>query len=159
MKYVTLVKSLQRIAAVTGLVVSVTVGGVMAGAFFVSPLAATTPWVLPAVAVVAIIAVMAMLTVWLEPSAALATVRIGGTQSVRERPIVATPTIASPSSFTLPGFSMGGKVDRTPKHVQALAAAGTTLTEIARRTRLPVDAVSLLLSISAAPRQLQPPTA
>jgi hypothetical protein len=159
MKRVEHAAQVKRIAAVTGLVLSVTVGGVMAGAFIVSPLAAAKPWVLPAVAVVAIIAVMAMLTVWLEPSAAPATVRIGSKPSGRERDVVATTSIPSPSSFTLPAFSLGGKVDRTPKHVHALAAAGTTLTEIARRTRLPVDAVSLLLSISAAPRQLQPPTA
>lgn len=124
-------KPLGRAAAVTALVLAVTAGGVMAGAFFVSPLAASIPWVLPAVAVVAIVAVMAMITVWMEPATKGATVRI----------------------------AKASAGDRTPKHVQALAAAGTTLTEIARRTRLPVDAVSMLLSISTASRQLQPPTA
>lgn len=153
-------KHLGRIAAVTGLVLSVTVGGVMAGAFFVSPLAATIPWVLPAVAVVAIIAVMAMLTVWLEPATKGAAVRIGKSSASEREAVAGAPgmSYATPS-FSMPSFSLGGKVDRTPKGVQALAAAGTTLTDIARRTRLPVDAVSLLLSISAASRQLQPPTA
>jgi hypothetical protein len=152
---------MKRLAAVTGLVLAVTVGGVMAGAFLVSPLAATIPWVLPAAAVLALVAVVAMLTVWMEPAAKGAAVRIGSTPAQAGRPVRMHAATAphGASSFALPGFSLGGKIDRTPKHVQALAAAGTTLVEIARRTRLPVDAVSLLLSISTASRQLQPPTA
>ena len=49
--------------------------------------------------------------------------------------------------------------DRTPRAVQALAASGTSPSEISWRTGLPVDAIALLLAISTVPRQLQPPTA
>ncbi|WP_310572180.1 hypothetical protein [Gemmatimonas sp.] len=42
----------------------------------------------------------------------------------------------------------GGKSSRTPRAVAALAAAGADPTEIAWKTGLPVDAVSMLLEIS-----------
>ena len=42
----------------------------------------------------------------------------------------------------------GGKASRTPRAVAALAAAGAAPTEIAWKTGLPVDAVSMLLEIS-----------
>ena len=55
-------------------------------------------------------------------------------------------------------FSLGTLVGRltglpgrpTPKSVQALAAAGTPATEIARRMGIPVDAVRMLLQLGAA---------
>ncbi|MEN9510134.1 MAG: hypothetical protein RLZZ621_2697 [Gemmatimonadota bacterium] len=55
-------------------------------------------------------------------------------------------------------FSIGTIVDRlagrparpTPQSVQALAAAGTPATEIARRMGLPVDAVRMLLQLGPA---------
>jgi hypothetical protein len=52
-----------------------------------------------------------------------------------------------------------GRADRTPRAVEALAQQGAGPTEIAWRTGLPVDAVSLLLAMSTASRQLRPPTA
>jgi hypothetical protein len=42
----------------------------------------------------------------------------------------------------------GGKATRTPRAVAALAAAGAAPIEIAWKTGLPVDAVSMLLEIS-----------
>lgn len=42
----------------------------------------------------------------------------------------------------------GSRSSKTPKAVQALAAAGTTPTEIAWKTGLPLDAVSMLLEIN-----------
>ncbi len=55
----------------------------------------------------------------------------------------------------------GGRVTgrSTPRAVQALADAGTELSEIARRTGLSLDAVAMLLSIGSGSRQLRPPTA
>ena len=167
---------MKRILAVTGLVLAVTIGGVMAGALLVSPLAASKPWVIPTVAGIALVAVMAMLMVWMQPVTSGPAVRIGGRMPSPSRPATShasrpsgahafahavappLPSLPSLSSFA-PRFSLGGKPDRTPKAVHALAAAGTTLTEIARRTGLPVDAVTLVLAISTASRQLQPPTA
>lgn len=49
---------------------------------------------------------------------------------------------------------------RTPKAVAALAEAGKSPADIARRTGLPLDAVAMLISMgSFGARQLQPPTA
>lgn len=64
------------------------------------------------------------------------------------------------SVAALPVKLVPGKGSRTPKAVAALAEAGTTPADIARRTGLPHDAVSMLLSLgSFGARQLQPPTA
>lgn len=61
---------------------------------------------------------------------------------------------------SLPTKLVPGKGNRTPKAVAALAEAGTTPADIARRTGLPLDAVAMLLSLgSFGARQLQPPTA
>ncbi len=48
---------------------------------------------------------------------------------------------------------------QTPRAVEALAASGATTSDIAWKTGLPIDAVRLLLAISAGTRQLQPPAA
>lgn len=53
----------------------------------------------------------------------------------------------------------GSRDSRTPKAVEALAASGASTSDIAWRTGLPIDAVNLLLAISSGSRQLQPPTA
>lgn len=52
-----------------------------------------------------------------------------------------------------------GKRQRTPRAVEALAATGASNSDIAWRTGLPIDAIQVLLAISTATRQLQPPTA
>ena len=54
---------------------------------------------------------------------------------------------------------VAGNRQRTPRAVEAMAATGASTPDIAWRTGLPIDAVQLLLAISSAPRQLQPPTA
>lgn len=64
------------------------------------------------------------------------------------------------STALLPSKLVAGKGSRTPKAVVALAEAGTSQADIARRTGLPLDAVAMLLSLgSFGGRQLQPPTA
>ena len=56
--------------------------------------------------------------------------------------------------------SAASRTSRTPKAVVALAESGASATDIARRTRMPLDAVSMCLSMgSMGGRQLQPPTA
>ena len=123
---------MKRAIRVIGLTFAVTVGGLMAGAFLVSPLAAETPWVKPAALAFAAISVVAALVTWLKPAR------------------TAVPlTVVAPA----------GSSPRTPNAVQALAARGTNAIEIARQTRMPIDAVSLLLAISTVSRQLQPPAA
>lgn len=56
------------------------------------------------------------------------------------------PMSATPPTITL----RSGKAGRTPRTVQALAAAGAAPTEIAWKTGLPLDAVSMLLEIQGA---------
>ena len=51
------------------------------------------------------------------------------------------------------------KKHRTPKAVEALAAAGASTADIAWKTGLPIDAVKLLLAISSGPRHVHPDTA
>jgi hypothetical protein len=68
---------------------------------------------------------------------------------------------AVPSTRTAPTNStrLAPKKHRTPKAVEALAAAGASTADIAWKTGLPVDAVKLLLAISSGPRQVHPDTA
>lgn len=63
-----------------------------------------------------------------------------------------------PTSVRSPGRVASNR-QRTPRAVEAMAATGASTPDIAWRTGLPIDAVQLLLAISSAPRQLQPPTA
>jgi gas vesicle protein len=72
---------------------------------------------------------------------------------------VATPRVRLRSTPKPAGRPMGRTDHRTPKAVEALAASGASTADIAQRTGLPIDAVSLLLSISTGSRQVQPPSA
>lgn len=57
--------------------------------------------------------------------------------------------IPRPSTASAPPSSLrGGRSTKTPKAVRALAAAGAAPTEIAWKTGLPLDAVSMLLEIN-----------
>lgn len=129
------------------LVVAVMTGGLMAGAFLVSPLASELPWVQPATLALAAAAVMYALVSWLKPARVAMPF-----PSLAAAGATATPATASRTSHT-------PHTPRTPNAVQALAARGTNAIEIARQTRMPIDAVSLLLAVSAGSRQLQPPAA
>lgn len=152
-------RGLLRVLGLGLLMLGVTVGGVMAGALFTSPAATSMPWLRPAVAVGAALVAIVALVAWLKParpaasSAANATPAKPAVKSARSASAFLMPTLSMPS------ISLGGKADRTPRTVQALAAAGTAPTEISWRTGLPLDAVALLLAMSTASRQLQPPTA
>jgi hypothetical protein len=63
---------------------------------------------------------------------------------------------SSPPTVTLRRGTAGKTVSRTPRAVETLAAAGAAPTDIAWQTGLPVDAVSMVLTIARG-RQLQPP--
>ena len=88
---------------------------------------------------------------------------------LRRNPTQQTPVAITqnlpPATFALARLTpkssprVGDKRQRTPRAVEALAATGASTSDIAWRTGLPIDAVQLLLAISSAPRQLQPPTA
>jgi hypothetical protein len=121
---------MKRALRMLGLTLAVTAGGLMVGAFLVSPLASETPWMQPALLAFAAIAVMSALVAWLKPAR------------------VATP---------LSGYTTSPGGARTPNTVHAMAASGSNAIEIARQTRMPIDAVALLLAMSTISRQLQPP--
>lgn len=57
--------------------------------------------------------------------------------------------IARPATAAPPAITLRSRTSKTPKTVQALAAAGAAPTEIAWKTGLPLDAVSMLLEINA----------
>ena len=147
--------AVKQVLLVTALVVGVTVGGVAAGAFLVSPrmkaLVAATKGAITSerLAVGAGVLLLGFLLTVLTPriTRALRKLRARGRRGSTPRTVVALPEPAV------------GRSDRTPRAVQALAQQGARPTEIAWRTGLPVDAVSLLLAMSTASRQLQPPTA
>lgn len=61
----------------------------------------------------------------------------------------ATLSAAHRTAATAPTIKLGGRSSRTPRAVQALAAAGAAPTEIAWKTGLPLDAVSMLLEIGS----------
>lgn len=69
----------------------------------------------------------------------------------------AATTLARLTPRTNP--KMAAVNQKTPRAVEALAASGASASDIAWRTRLPIDAVQLLLSLSNATRQFHPPTA
>ena len=159
------VRGVLRMMGALLLMLGVTVGGVMAGALFTSPAATSMPWIRPAVAIVAALVAIVALVVWLKPASPASpavsagakttksTTKSTAKSAARNAPAFSMPTISMPS------LSLGGKADRTPRAVQALAAAGTAPSEISWRTGLPLDAVALLLAMSTTARQLQPPTA
>ena len=70
-------------------------------------------------------------------------------RGLRNRPTKTTRQARQARQAPAPPITLrGGKSSRTPRAVAALAAAGAAPTEIAWKTGLPVDAVSMLLEIS-----------
>jgi hypothetical protein len=86
---------------------------------------------------------------------------LGGLLYARRRagaPAKAEPVVQLVAAVASKGIS--GKSNRTPRAVVALAESGASAADIARRTRMPLDAVAMCLSMgSTGARQLRPPTA
>lgn len=76
----------------------------------------------------------------------------------RRVPAVIAPTSALSLNVAASGGSRRG-IRPTPKQVLTLAQQGASLSDIARHTGMPVDAVSVLLAIADPARQLPPTTA
>lgn len=144
--------AVKQALGITALVTVVTIGGVAAGAFLVSPrmtaLVSTAKAALTAerLAIGAGVLALGVLLTVLTPRLSR-WLRASRGRAAAPRTVVALPEPAA------------GRADRTPRAVHALAQQGARPTEIAWRTGLPVDAVALLLAMSTASRQLQPPTA
>jgi hypothetical protein len=125
--------SMREALQMTVLGVVVTGLGLVTGAFIMSP-AVTREQRLLAVAGVAAAAALVALAF----GARRLMQAIGARRARRTR----TSAVAAPVT------RLNGKASRTPRAVQALAAAGAAPTEIAWKTGLPVDAVSMLLELS-----------
>ncbi len=115
-----------------GVGLGVTVIGLIVGAVVVSPAVSSEQRLLGIGSLFGIAAVV------LAARLVIRGLRTRPTKTTRQARQTPAPTI------TL----RGGKSSRTPRAVAALAAAGADPTEIAWKTGLPVDAVSMLLEIS-----------
>ena len=115
-----------------GVGLGVTIVGLIIGAVVVSPTVSHQQRLLGIGSLLGIAAVI------LAARLALRGLRNRPTRTTRQARQTPAPTI------TL----RGGKSSRPPRAVAALAAAGANPTEIAWKTGLPVDAVSMLLEIS-----------
>lgn len=73
--------------------------------------------------------------------------RRGMTTLMNRRGKRSTLSAAHRTAASAPTIRLGGRSSRTPRTVQALAAAGAAPTEIAWKTGLPLDAVSMLIEI------------
>ena len=138
---------MRGVLTTTALVIGVTVGSVAIGAGLVSPVTAKFMGQM-----------MRVLSSITPEQYAIG----GGVVTFALMLTVLTPRLLrrrapSTGAIAAPTLSFS-RNDRTPRAVQALAQQGAQPTEIAWRTGLPVDAVSLLLAMSTASRQLQPPT-
>ncbi|MEP6779732.1 MAG: hypothetical protein ABJC26_07565 [Gemmatimonadaceae bacterium] len=169
-------KAIRTVVGYTALAIGVTVGGVAIGATVVAPIVAPSTAPARSVNVLHLTKdfVNAMpsfdripSTVWLFVAGAAALVLLAALgwklrNRVRSRivPTAQMPLdLSSLPAAAMPATVVGGK-NRTPRAVQALAEAGTTPADIARRTGLPLDAVVLCLAMSPiGARQLRPPTA
>lgn len=124
--------ALRETMQMVGVGLGVTVIGLIIGAVVVSPA------VSPDQRLLGIGALFGIAAVVLAARLAIRGLRSRPTKTTRVARQAPAPTI------TL----RGGKSSRTPRAVAALAAAGADPTEIAWKTGLPVDAVSMLLEIS-----------
>lgn len=124
--------ALRETMQMVGVGLGVTVIGLIVGAVVVSPAASLDQRLLGISSLVGIAAAV------LGARHVIRTLRHRPTKTTRQARQAPAPTI------TL----RGGKSSRTPRAVAALAAAGAAPTEIAWKTGLPVDAVSMLLEIS-----------
>ena len=86
------------------------------------------------------------------PRSPLGRVPSGGMRAVRLPRSAASPIPTAPPRRR-------GKASPVPSQVHAMAARGSSPADIARATGLPVDAVSLLLSVALQERQVPPVTA
>lgn len=128
-------KTIGRALRMLVLMVTVTGVGLIAGAFIMSPEVSHEERVLALMALAALLAAFVVTYVLMRLIS-----RMRSTLSERrQRRLRAAASMAS---------GRNAVANRTPKHVQALAASGAQPVEIACKTRLPVDAVAMLLKIS-----------
>jgi hypothetical protein len=124
--------------------VGVTIIGLVAGAFLMSPDVSREQRMMAFVALGGTALLVLLFDAMRRGVSALGkrrgrrTARGGARQANSARPTTVSPVIAL----------RGSRSSKSPKAVQALAAAGTAPAEIAWKTGLPLDAVSMLLEIN-----------
>ena len=120
--------------------IGVTILGLVVGAFLMSPTVSREQRL---IALVALGGAAALVLLLEGATRALATIRRRtGPRAARRTAKVSRPATAAP-----PQVVLAQRSHKTPKTVQALAAAGAPRTEIAWKTGLPVDAVNMLLEL------------
>lgn len=128
--------------------VGVTIVGLVMGAFVMSP-GVTREQRMVAIAALGGAAVLILLVELSRRAWRALAKRRSRRASLRgaQRAGATRPSGSAPPTIAL----RGGKTKRSPRAVQALAAAGAAPLEIARKTGLPLDAVSMLLELHGAP--------
>lgn len=133
-----MLKSLKGVLQMAALGVGVTIVGLVVGAFLMSPGVSREQRI---IAFVALGGAAGLVLLYDMGMRALATFR-------KRRSRRATLRGANrPATAAAPTIKLTGRGSKTPRAVQALAAAGAAPTEIAWKTGLPLDAVSMLLEI------------
>lgn len=139
-------KRIRDITLTVTLVVAVTVAGVAIGAYAISPVITSENTSETAVRVAKQSAAFVLKAVnqpeapYVAGALLLGITALTSVRSVKRRKMQRVVVAKrAPSSQA-----------RTPRDIQALAAAGTAPVEIALRTRMPVDAVSMLMRIGQA---------
>lgn len=141
-------KSWKEALQMAALGVGVTLIGLVVGAFVMSPVVSREQRML-AFAALGGTALLVLLFDAIRRGMGALSKRRGRRASLSGSRVSAAnrPPGAAPPTITL----RPGKAGRTPRAVQALAAAGASATEIAWKTGLPLDAVCMLLQIHGAP--------
>lgn len=136
-----MLKTMKTVFQMAALGVGVTIGGLVVGAFLMSPGVSREQRL---IAFVALGGAAGLVLLYDVGTRALATLRKGRSRRATLGGASRAGTATSPT-IKLPSRS-----SKTPRAVQALAAAGAAPAEIAWKTGLPLDAVSMLLEIGGA---------
>lgn len=134
----TMLKMVTRVLQMAAIGVGVTIVGLIVGAFLVSPGVSQEQRL---IAFVALGGAAGMVLVYDVGLRAFAMIRQGRGRHATRR------AGARSASAATPGGKGPIRAGKTPRAVEALAAAGAAPAEIAWKTGLPLDAVSMLLEI------------
>ncbi|MCO4099423.1 MAG: hypothetical protein HEQ38_08495 [Gemmatimonas sp.] len=133
-----MLKTIKGVLQLAALGVGVTIIGLIVGAFLMSPGVSREQRIIAFVALGGAAGLVLLYDVGVR---ALATFRKGRSRRATLSGVKRPTTAAAPS------IKLAGRGGKTPRAVQALAAAGAAPAEIAWKTGLPLDAVSMLLEI------------
>ncbi|WP_353268107.1 hypothetical protein [Gemmatimonas sp.] len=133
-----MLKTMKGVLQLTALGVGVTIVGLIVGAFLMSPGVSREQRIIAFVALGGAAGLVLLYDVGMR---ALAKFRKGRSRRAT------LSGVNRPTAAATPTIKLAGRSSKTPRAVQALAAAGAAPAEIAWKTGLPLDAVSMLLEI------------